>query len=50
MKDRSMAIKHAKAKKETIKEVLENQNRFAITSWGTTDTAKRLFHARPYAM
>lgn len=33
-KDRSMAIKHAKAKKEAMKEVLNDQNDFAQTSWG----------------
>ena len=33
-KDRSMAIKHAKAKKEAMKEVMNNQNDFAQTSWG----------------
>ena len=32
-KDRCMAIKHAKAKKEAMKEVMNNQNDFAQTSW-----------------
>lgn len=42
-KDRSMAIKHAKAKKEAMKEVLNNQNDFAQTSWGLTDNMRKWF-------
>ena len=45
-KDRSMAIKHAKAKKE----VMNNQNDFAQTSWGLTDNMRKWFKAKPYAL
>ena len=45
-KDRSMAIKHAKAKKEAMKEVLNDQNDFAQTSWGTTRESRACF-SRP---
>ena len=49
-KDRSMAIKHAKARKEAMKEVLNNQNDFAQTSWGVTEKARKLFYMKPYAL
>lgn len=49
-KDRSMAIKHAKAKKEAMKEVLNDQNDFAQTSWGLTDNMRKWFKAKPYAI
>lgn len=49
-KDRSMAIKHAKARKESMKEVLNNQNDFAQTSWGVSKYAKKLFHTKPYGL
>ena len=49
-KDRSMAIKHAKAKKEAMKEVLNDQNDFAQTSWGLTDNMRKWFKAKPYAL
>ena len=48
-KDRSMAIKHAKAKKEAMKEVLNNQNDFAQTSWGCSENAKKWMKVKPYA-
>lgn len=44
-----MAIKHAKAKKEAIKEVIENQNDFAQTSWAFSDNIKKLMRTKPYA-
>lgn len=47
-KDRSMAIKHAKAKKEAMKEVLNNQNDFAQTSWGLTDNMREWMKRKPY--
>lgn len=34
MADRSMAIKHAKAKKEAMKEMMNDANDLAQTSWG----------------
>lgn len=46
MADRSMAIKHAKAKKEAMKEMMNDANNFAQTSWGTTVRQKANF-ARP---
>jgi hypothetical protein len=46
MADRSMAIKHAKAKKEAMKEIMANSNNLAQTSWGTTPKQKANF-ARP---
>ena len=49
-KDRSMAIKHAKARKEAMKEVMNNQNDFAQTSWGCTANAKRWMQMKPYAL
>ena len=49
-KDRSMAIKHAKAKKEAMKEVLNNQNDFAQTSWGLTDNMRKWMKMRPMAL
>ncbi len=49
-KDRSMAIKHAKAKKEAMKEVLNDQNDFAQTSWGLTENMRKWFKAKPYAL
>ena len=49
-KDRSMAIKHAKARKEAMKEVLNNQNDFAQTSWGVTENARKFFHMKPFAL
>lgn len=50
MKDRSMAIKHAKARKEAMKEVLKNQNDFAQTSWGVSKSARKFFCMKPYAL
>jgi hypothetical protein len=50
MKDRSMAIKHAKARKEALKEMLSNQNSFAVTSWGTNEMTKRWFYSKPYSV
>ncbi len=47
-KDRSMAIKHAKAKKEAMKEVLNDQNDFAQTSWGTTRESRACFSRPAY--
>lgn len=41
MADRSMAIKHAKAKKEAMKEVMNDQNDFAQTTWGKTDSMRK---------
>lgn len=49
-KDRSMAIKHAKAKKEAMKEALNDQNDFAQTSWGTTRNMRKWFETKPYAL
>lgn len=49
-KERSMAIKHAKAKKEAVKEVMNNQNDFTQTSWGLTDNMHKWFNAKPYAL
>lgn len=49
-KDRSMAIKHAKAKKETMKEVMNNQNDFSQTLWGLTDNMREWMKRKPYAM
>lgn len=46
MADRSMAIKHAKAKKEAMKEMMNDANNLAQTSWGTTAKQKANF-ARP---
>lgn len=46
MKDRSMAIKHAKAKKEAMKEVMNTANDLAQTSWYNTANAKH-WMARP---
>lgn len=46
MADRSMAIKHAKAKKEAMKEIMANSNDLAQTSRGTTPKQKANF-ARP---
>lgn len=43
MSDRSMAIKHAKAKKEAMKEIMANSNDLAQTSWGTTAKQKANF-------
>lgn len=43
MADRSMAIKHAKAKKEAMKEIMANSNDLAQTSWGTTAKQKANF-------
>ena len=48
-KDRSMAIKHTKAKKEAMKEVLNDQNDFAQTSWGVTPNARKWMKMKPYA-
>lgn len=47
-KDRSMAIKHAKARKEAMKEMLNDQNDFAQTSWGITDHARKFMRMQPY--
>lgn len=41
MADRSMAIKHAKAKKEAMKEVMNDQNDFAKTTWGKTNSMRK---------
>lgn len=49
-KNRTMASKHAKAKKEAMKEVLNNQNDFAQTSWGVTKNARKFFHMKPSAL
>ena len=49
-KDRSMAIKHAKAKKEAMKEVLNTQNDFAQTTWGTTPSTRKWMARKPYAI
>ena len=49
-KDRGMAIKHAKAKKEAMKEVMNNQNDFAQASWGLTDNMRKWFKTKPYAL
>lgn len=46
MADRSMAIKHAKAKKEAMKEMMNDANDLSQTSWGTTAKQKANF-ARP---
>lgn len=48
-KNRTMASKHAKAKKEAIKEVMNTQNDFAQTSWGCTKNAKMWMQMKPYA-
>lgn len=50
MKDRSMAIKHAKAKKEAMKEVLERQMDFAQTSWANSERMKWHMSRKPYCM
>lgn len=47
-KDRSMAIKHAKAKQEAMKEVKNGQYDFSQTIWGLTETAKECFRRKPY--
>lgn len=47
--NKNMAIKHAKAKKEAIKEVIENQNDFAQTSWAISGNIKKLMQRKPYA-
>lgn len=49
-KDRSMSIKHTKAKREAMKEVMNNQNDFAQTSWGLTDNMRKWLKAKPYAL
>lgn len=49
-KDKSMAIKHAKAKKCAMAEVMNNQNDFAQTSWGTTASMKLWMRKPPYYM
>lgn len=49
-KNRSMEIKHAKAKKEAMKEVMNNQNDFAQTSWGLTNNMREWMRRKPYAM
>lgn len=46
MADRNMAIKHSKAKKEAMKEMMNDANDLAQTSWGTTAKQKANF-ARP---
>lgn len=46
MADRSMASKHAKAKKEAMKKMMDDANDFAQTSWGTNMKQKANF-ARP---
>ena len=49
MADRSMAIKHAKAKKEAMKEVTNDQNDFAQTTWGKTDSMRKWMSMTPYS-
>lgn len=49
-KNRSMEIKHAKAKKEAMKEVMNNQNDFAQTTWGCSEHVKRWMRMKPYAI
>lgn len=49
MSDRSMAIKHAKAKKEAMKEIMANSNDLAQTSWGTTAKQKANFVRLAYS-
>ncbi len=49
MSDRSMAIKHAKAKKEAIKEMTNDANDLAQTSWGTTAKQKANFARSAYS-
>ena len=49
MSDRSMAIKHAKAKKEAMKEIMANSNDLAQTSWGTTAKQKANFTRPAYS-
>lgn len=46
--NRSMAAKHAKAKKMAMQEVMENQNDFSETSWGLTESMKRMFRRPAY--
>lgn len=48
MADRSMAIKHAKAKKEAIKEVMNKQNDFAQTTWAKSESVKKWMSMNPY--
>lgn len=45
-KNRTMAIKHAKAKKEAMREIMSNTNDFAQTSWGTTETMRKFFRMK----
>lgn len=49
MSDRSMAIKHAKAKKEAIKEMTNGANDLAQTSCGTTAKQKANFARSAYS-
>lgn len=46
-KNRSMAIKHDKARKEAMKEVINGQNDFAQTTWGKTENMRKWFYAKP---
>ena len=48
-KNRSMEIKHAKAKKEAMKEVMSNQYDFAQTSWGVSSSVRKWMQIKPYA-
>lgn len=47
--NKNMAIKHAKARKASVKEVIENQNDFAQTSWAISNNIKKLMQTKPYA-
>lgn len=49
-KDTSMTIKRAKAKKEAMKEVMNNQNDFAHISWGTTGNIRKWMKMRPIVL
>ena len=46
--NRSMAAKHAKAKKMAMQEMMENQNDFSETRWGLTDSMRKMFHRPAY--
>lgn len=45
-KNRTMAIKHAMAKKAAMREFMSNANDFSQTSWGTTETMRKFFRMK----
>lgn len=48
-KNRTMAIKHDKAKKEAMKEIMNTQNDFAQTSWGTNANIRKWWNTPAYS-